>query len=251
MFNPASCAFCDKLFTLPLGGVISPYGAVCNECKTKALTETDSSHEIEADRPDPTESYGFDEDWQDTMKSDSAFERAFALLKMPYHGTNEETAKKILRHGTRAFRDKRPTFKRDPARFWMTSNPKEAMRHARSKGARGRPATKDTDDWRETGFSRPTVLYISDEGVDSVPHETWGNEDRFMGKITTHRHPHRIDPKYISIHSQGPKPDIPEPFDWSNEEANTSEGLAHGERRQKAIDDYKQKVYAWRGEDDS
>ena len=137
MFNPASCVFCDKLFTLPLGGVISAYGAVCNGCKTKALTETDSSHEIEADRPDPTESYGFDEDWQDTMKSDSAFERAFALLKMPYHGTNEETAKKILRHGTRAFRDKRPTFKRDPARFWMTSNPKEAMRHARSKGARG------------------------------------------------------------------------------------------------------------------
>ena len=53
---------------------------------------------------DPTESYGFDEDWQDTMKSDSALNEPFALLKMPYHGTNEETAKKILRHGTRAFR---------------------------------------------------------------------------------------------------------------------------------------------------
>lgn len=81
MFNPASCVFCDKLFTLPLGGVISAYGAVCNGCKTKALTETDSSIEIEADRPDPTQSYGFDDDWQDTMKSDGAFERAWALLK--------------------------------------------------------------------------------------------------------------------------------------------------------------------------
>jgi len=85
MFNPASCVFCDKLFTLPLGGVISAYGAVCNGCKKKALTETDSSHEIEADRPDPTQSYGFDDDWQDTMKSDSAFDRAWQLVK------NDET----------------------------------------------------------------------------------------------------------------------------------------------------------------
>ena len=42
-----------------------------------------------------------------------------------------------------------------------------------------------------------------------------------------------------------------EPFDWSNEGGNTSEGLAHGERRQKAIDDYKQKGVYLEGEDDS
>jgi hypothetical protein len=172
----------------------------------------------------------------------TAFDRAWSLLKMPYHGTNEETAKKILRGGTRAFKDKRKTFSRDPARFWMTDNEKEAARHARMKATRG---VRDAMDNRERGFSRPTVLYISDEGVDSVPHETWGEEGKRAGKITTHRHPHRIDPKHISIHSQGPKPSIPEPFDWAQEETNTEEGLAHGEKRREAIDDYKREVRDW------
>tara|TARA_R110000850_G_scaffold2561_2_gene12079 strand:+ start:300 stop:857 length:558 start_codon:yes stop_codon:yes gene_type:complete len=181
-----------------------------------------------------------------------AFDRAWALVKMPYHGTDEETAKKIMRDGTRAFRDKRrgAAF-RHPAKFWMTNNPNEAMRHARLKGARGKRVT-DTDDYRETGFSRPTVLHISDEGVDSVPHEK-----RQLHHVTsrtgieeyiTHGHPDRIDPKHISIHSQGPKPNIPEPFDWSNEGVVSSEGLAHDQNREKAIADYKNEVYNWRAD---
>ena len=61
----------------------------------------------------------------------TAFDTAWQLLKMPYHGTDEETAKKILRGGTRAFRDKRHTFRGQPAKFWMADTAEEAMRHAR------------------------------------------------------------------------------------------------------------------------
>jgi len=80
MFNPASCAFCDKLFTIPMGGVISPYGPVCNECKQRSLTETNETHEIEADRPDLEGEYSFDEEFQDMNKS-TAFERAWMVVK--------------------------------------------------------------------------------------------------------------------------------------------------------------------------
>ena len=174
----------------------------------------------------------------------TAFDTAWSLMKMPYHGTDEETAKKIMRGGTRAFRDKRRgSAFRHSAKFWMSDNPKEAMRHARLKGAKGTRKT-DTDDYRETGFSRPTVLHISDEGVDSVPHErrrTAGNQD-----YITHRHPNRIDPKHISIHSQGPKPNIPETYDWAQKNADSKTGLEHERAREKAIDEYKTSVWQWR-----
>jgi|TARA_R110000824_G_scaffold3689_1_gene17414 hypothetical protein len=169
----------------------------------------------------------------------TAFDRAFALLKMPYHGTNEESAKRIMRGGTRAFRDKRNTFRNMPAKFWMTDTVEEAMRHARKAGRQ----SKTDDDYRETGFSRPTVLHISDEGVDSVPHDS----SNYLGdtKFITHGHPHRIDPKHISIHSQGPKPDIPDLFDWSQDEVDRDEGREAEAQRQQAIDDYRRSVSAW------
>lgn len=122
------------------------------------------------------------------------------LLKMPYHGTDARSAEKILNRGTRAFKDKRKTFRRDPAQFWMTDSEKEARRHATRHAGR-------------TGFA-PTVLHITDEGVDSVPNNSW---DNVLGRYTTHKHPHRIDPEHISIHEQGQEPDEPiQEVKWDN-----------------------------------
>ena len=176
------------------------------------------------------------------IKKGEVMDIAWQLLKMPYHGTDEETAKKILRGGTRAFRDKRHTFRGQPAKFWMADTAEEAMRYARIKATR---ATMRDNDYREIGFSRPTVLHISDEGVDSVPHQTQGHEGNFMGKLTTHNHPHRIDPKHISIHDQGPKPDIPEPFDWAQDDVDTKVGRANEDARDQKIKDYKSSVWDW------
>lgn len=59
------CVFCDKLFTMPMGGVSSSYGNVCTGCKTRALEETDSSHELV---PDPlNDGAAFDEGWQELL----------------------------------------------------------------------------------------------------------------------------------------------------------------------------------------
>ena len=131
----------------------------------------------------------------------TAFDTAWALVKMPYHGTDAGSAEKIMRLGTRAFKDKRRSFRRDPAQFWMVDNEKEARRHAEKQAVR-------------TGLA-PTVLYITDEGVASVPTRSWRNGP--MGQYTTHKHPHRIDPQHISIHDQGPEPDEPYPnVNWEN-----------------------------------
>lgn len=167
---------------------------------------------------------------------------------MPYHGTNEEAAKKILRLGTRAFRDKRQGFD-GPAQFWMTNNLNEAMRHAKLKGASpSNPGTWE-DDYRQTGFSRPTVLYISDEGLESVPYhrrKAFRNVD-----YITHRHPHRIDPKHISIYSQGPEPNISTPFDWGENYGTDlspekkKEGIEADKKRLEEIQNYKQDVWNW------
>lgn len=180
----------------------------------------------------------------------TAFDQAFALLKMPYHGTNEESAKRILRHGTRAFRDKRPTFRGQPAQFWMASDPKEALRHARKMGVRPKNAGFADDDYRQSGFSRPVVLHISDEGVDSVPH----NRRKAFGDVDyiTHKHPHRIDPKHISVFDQGPKPNISPLFDWGDDYGvslppeKKKEGRESDMARRDEIDDYRMSVWNWR-----
>lgn len=133
----------------------------------------------------------------------TAFNRAWDLAKMPYHGTDEISSKKILQGGTRAFKDKRRTFRHDPARFWMTTNPIEAKRHAQRKAAKS--------------GSPPVLLYITDEGIQTVPTKSW---NAMGGDYITHRYPHRIDRKYISINEQGPKPsmEIPE-LEWEDNEA--------------------------------
>lgn len=180
----------------------------------------------------------------------TAFDTAWDLMKMPFHGTNEESAKKILRHGTRAFRDKRPTFKNMPAQFWMTNNLNEALRHARTKGAKPSNEGYWDDDYRQSGFSRPVILYISDEGVDSVPH----NKRKAFGDVDyiTHRHPHRIDPKYISVFAEGPKPNISPLFDWGDDygESLSDEESKRGREadisRKKEIEQYRQSVWNWR-----
>lgn len=136
--------------------------------------------------------------WNDTVIYDK--DDVWKLLKMPYHGTDARSAEKILNRGTRAFKDKRKTFRRDPAQFWMTDSEKEARRHAARQAGR-------------TGFA-PTVLHITDEGVDSVPNNSW---DNVVSRYTTHKHPHRIDPEHISIHEQGQEPDEPiQEVKWRN-----------------------------------
>ena len=89
MFNPASCVFCDKLFTIPMGGVLSAYGAVCNDCKDRALHDTDETHEMEADRPDADAEYGFDEEFQDMHKEDTAFDVGWRIVKGDPKGIGE------------------------------------------------------------------------------------------------------------------------------------------------------------------
>ena len=177
----------------------------------------------------------------------TAFNTAWALLKMPYHGTDAGSADKIMRLGTRAFKDKRRSFRRDPAQFWMTDSPKEASRHAERQAVR-------------TGRA-PTVLHITDEGVASVPTKSWEN---VMGQYTTHKHPHRIDPQHISIHNQGPEPDEPYPnVNWENwddmqeairdMEYDPAMELYDEWERNRSIRDemrpkYRKKLKDWRGE---
>jgi hypothetical protein len=125
-----------------------------------------------------------------------AFHQAWALLKMPYHGTDLRSAAKIMNEGTKAQKDKRPTFQHLPASFFMAEEPEEARYHARKKALR-------------TG-SPPVILNITDEGVQSVPHRIM-NEKMRMPTIITHGYPHKINPKHISIHATGP-----EPIDFEN-----------------------------------
>lgn len=127
----------------------------------------------------------------------TAFDTAWdLLLKMPYHGTDLASAEKILSGGTKAQKDSRPTFRRNPAAFFMADDPEEARYHARKKALRSR--------------SPPVILHITDEGVQSVPHRIM-NEKMRMPTIITHGYPHTIDPKHISIHATGP-----EPIDFEN-----------------------------------
>ena len=52
----------------------------------------------------------------------TAFDTAWALLKMPYHGTDLRSAEKIMNEGTKAQKDKRPAFRHLPASFFMAED---------------------------------------------------------------------------------------------------------------------------------
>jgi hypothetical protein len=126
------------------------------------------------------------------MSVSTCFQKAWALLKMPYHGTDLVSAEKILSGGTKAQKDPRPSFRRNPAAFFM-GDETEARYHARKRAT-------------QSG-SPPVILHITDEGVASVPHRRM-NTTSNLPEIITHGYPHRIDPKHISIHEQGPEPSM-------------------------------------------
>ena len=141
----------------------------------------------------------------------TAFDTAWDLLKMPYHGTDFASAQKILSGGTKAQKDPRPSFRRNPAAFFM-GDETEARYHARKKAARS--------------GSPPTILHITDEGIESVPHRRM-NTTSNLPEIITHGYPHRIDPKHISIHEKGPKPSMDlEEIRWPMTEKGRQQAIA-------------------------
>ena len=155
------CVFCDKLFTMPMGGVSSSYGNVCTQCKTRALEDTDHTHELV---PDPyNDGAAFDEGWQE-------------LEKAPYHGTTVGRAKKILEEGGKPM-DPGGAIMGDP-RFYMTRDELDARAYAvsRSIGSKDDP---------------PALLYIDDDHIDDrVDVEDLGWNNLSVGHVL---------PKFISM----------------------------------------------------
>jgi len=85
----------------------------------------------------------------------TAFDTAWDLLKMPYHGTGTIAAKKIMQEGltpdAHPFFDNHPDFPNQPYVSWATRNPKNA-------GGYAQRYENETDE-----KDRPAIIHISNE----------------------------------------------------------------------------------------